>query len=96
MEIEIEFTNTMEAKLVIDGKELTIQSCGAVTKLVGTQSPETDNTLGGLIASEIFGTVRNIQQAWACLEGQQGTWDALDEDTAEEVSGKLWRNNTTI
>lgn len=92
MKIEIEFEGTLEAKLTIDGKEMSVKSRPGCTQLEGIKSPETEQTLGGMVASEIFGKIRDIQQAWAEVmevEPEAGTWDMITDAAADAAYRRL-------
>lgn len=91
MKIEIEFENSYEARLTIDGKQLTIDSVPGMTKLKGSEGQE--YTLGGQIANTLFGTIAKIQQAWADVEDEdpgKNTWDAINQEAIEAVNDRLW------
>ena len=86
MKIEFEFDCSYRAKLVIDGRELGIELTPGMGSLKGVKSPETSNTLGGMIASELLTKSRDIMQAWAAAQEEApgaGTWDVLPDRAAD-------------
>ncbi len=93
MKITIEFDDSYSAKLTIDGREMQVETTAASTKLLGLPASKLETTLGGIVATQIFGRVRDIQQAWAtaCEETAQAdcTWVALDEQTCDDIYYKL-------
>lgn len=82
IELPDQFPN--EAYMTIDGRKLTVEMYGCSTTLKGVKSPETDNTLGGIIASNLFGVVRNITQAAELA--QCDTWKKLPKKLANKIS----------
>lgn len=93
MKIEIEFTNSYHATLTIDGRTMTVESEPGMTQLKGIGEPETENTLGGIVASELYNKIADFQQAWAAAEEEQpecGTWDELTAEAAEAATDKIW------
>ena len=93
MKIEIEFDNSYSALLRIDGRELRVESKPGEVSLEGIKSPETENTLGGIVASELFSKIARIQQACAAAyecEPDAQTWTNLSEEAAEAAEEEIW------
>jgi hypothetical protein len=93
MKIEIEFTSSYSASLIIDGKKMSVESKPGMTTLKGITSPKTENTLGGIIACEIYGKIAQFQQAWAEaseIDVDCTTWSKLSEEAAEAASDRIW------
>lgn len=83
MKIEIEWNCSYEAKLVIDGRELKVSMRPGVTSLEGAKGKVLENTVGGIIASELFGKIADFMQAEAVMH-EATAWDPIPEST--------WRN----
>lgn len=79
MKITIEWECSYEAKLVIDGRELKVQMRPGVTSLLGAEG-KTDNTLGGIIASELFSKIGDFMQAEA-IASEELAWDPDPKNT---------------
>lgn len=93
MKIQIEFNSTLEAKLTIDGKKMKVVSRPGSVRLEGIKGPMLEDTLGGVIASHLFDTVSNIQQAWASAEEEcpdLKTWEVITEEAIEAAEERLW------
>jgi hypothetical protein len=93
MKIEIEFTSSVSAKLTIDGRKMRVESVPGMVTLKGIESPRLENTLGGIVADALYGTVAQIQQAWASaseIDVDCETWDMLSEEAADAASDRLW------
>ena len=93
MKIEIEFTSSYSASFKIDGKEMRVESTRGMTSLEGIQDPETENTLGGIIACDLFDKIAQYQQAWAEageIDVDSETWSTLSDEAAEAASGRIW------
>ena len=92
MRIEIEFDNSYDATLVIDGREMCVVSKPGITTLKGHKGRELEETFGGLVASQLYTKIADIQQAWAAAEEEQPgfkTWDFLNEEAVEAVCDKI-------
>jgi hypothetical protein len=93
MKIEIEFNNSYSASLKIDGREMRVESSPGCTSLEGIQGPETENTLGGIAACQLYGLIGNLQQAWAEvgeIDVDAETWDTLSDEAAEAAEDRFW------
>lgn len=93
MQIKIEFTSSYLATLVIDGREMTVERSPGLTQLKGIRSPETENTLGGLVATRLYPKIAEFQQAWAEADEHQpncGTWEELSEEAIEAAEDAMW------
>jgi hypothetical protein len=82
MKIEIEWNCSYEATLRIEGRELKVEMRPGITSLVGLKKGESENTLGGMIASALYSKIGDAMQAEAIVY----------EETAEDPSPKLaWK-----
>lgn len=92
MKITIEFTSSTHATLTIDGREMAVEMKPGVTSLTGIKLPETEETIGGIVASELYSKIGDIMQAWATASdfGEFDTWDKLTEEAAEAVGDRVW------
>lgn len=96
MKIEIEWNCSYEARLVIDGRELKVIMKPGVTSLEGVKGKDTDSTLGGIIAGELFGKIGDFMQADAIMSEEtawdpdpKNTWKRLPEDVADAVYNRV-------
>lgn len=90
MKIEIELPDQFpqEAYLTIDGRKLTVEMDGCCTTLKGIKYPETENTLGGIIASNLFSKVREICKA--AEQAQRATWKKLPKKLADRIASDFF------
>jgi hypothetical protein len=86
MRIGITINSSHEAKLWIDGREMTVLKTAYGTTMKGVKSPETEETMGGMVASDLYSKIADIAQAievaQECDPDAQ-TWDKLTADAAE-------------
>lgn len=80
MKIEIEWNCSYEASLRIDGRELKVKMSPGEIRLDGVKGKDTDSTLGGIIAGELFGKIGDFMQAEATLF-EETAWDPVPETT---------------
>ena len=91
MKIEIEFESSYEADITIDGRTLKYGYQNGSWSFMSTLSAaDADTTIGGMVASRISYILIEILQHWMPEsenpEGEMwGTWETLDEDTADEL-----------
>ena len=80
------------ATMNIDGRELTvaIESHGAT--LLGVKEPETETTVGGIVASQLFSTVNDISRAidMAAHFDVEGSWTKMSRGVAEDISDRCF------
>lgn len=88
MKIEIEWDCSYKAKLVIDGRELTVKLAPGVTSLDGVKGKDIDNTLGGIIASELYSKIGDFMQAEAIMD-EETAWDPGPESTWRHMSNAV-------
>lgn len=88
MKIEIEWECSYKARLVIDGRELTVEMKPGQTSLLGVKGKDLDNTLGGIIASELFSKIGDFMQAEAVLF-EEAVWDPVPETTWRRMPNAL-------
>jgi hypothetical protein len=89
LDLRIEIDRTKQAKLIINGRELTVdQSEHGVTKLLGIKGEMWDNTLAGILAQELFGNVGDLMRLADETEFTD-PWEVLTEDDADFVAGML-------
>lgn len=80
MKITIEWECSYKAKLVIDGRELSVDMKPGVTSLGGVKGRDLDDTLGGIIASELYSKIGDFMQAEAAMF-EETAWDPIPETT---------------
>ena len=88
MKIEIEFDNSYEASLKIDGYDMLVVSKSGMVQLKGITTHQMENTLGGIAAIELHPIISQIQQAWATADEEQPsceTWDVLEDRTLDAM-----------
>jgi hypothetical protein len=95
MKIEIEFTDTVEAKLTLDGKKFKVgYKHGRGWAVEGLSDQEQERTIGGIIASKLAEELPHILQAWLPEtpnpQGDTwGTWETLPTDIADEMADNM-------
>lgn len=85
MKIEFEFNSSYKGKLTIDGKEMEIAMYPGLTRLTGLTDEERENTLGGIVAMELYSKLADSMQAWAEadeIDCDVGMWTELSESAA--------------
>lgn len=97
MKIEIEWNCSYEATIRINGREMRVEMRPGITQLTGINSPETEETLGGLIAGELYGKIGDFMQAEAKITdaidpaGERDvTWERLDDESIELFNDRVW------
>lgn len=92
MKIEIEWNCSYEATMRIDGRELKVKMRPGVTSLEGVKGKDTDSTLGGIVASELYSKIADFMQAEAILFEETAwdpvpavTWRRMPEAVADAV-----------
>lgn len=92
MKISIEFDSSYEANLTIDGRIMRIISKPGMVKLMDLEGRDLEDTLGGIVATELFAKIADIQQAWAAADEEQlnvKSWDYLTEEAREAAIDRL-------
>ncbi len=93
MKIEIEFDNSYSARLTIDGREMRVESEPGIVRLKGISAEDQENTLGGVVALELYGKVADIQQAEAAFgmeEPDTETWDRASASALNRAEQELF------
>lgn len=92
MKIEIEWNCSYEATLRIDGRELKVLMRPGETRLEGVKGKDCENTLGGIIARELFGKIGDFMQAESLMFEETAwdpepktTWRRMSDEVAESV-----------
>lgn len=96
MKIEIEWNCSYKATIRIAGRELEVQLKPGVTSIHGLKDGEPENTLGGMIATELYGKIADAMQA-ECIatdaitpdDAQDVTWMRMDDHTADQVYSRI-------
>ena len=93
MEIKIEFSNSYEAVMTIDGRRLEYGLQDNVFRFKGNDVSYEDleKTIGGLVALKLTSPLIDILQGWMPDEPSPdedvwGTWETLTETAAQEVA----------
>lgn len=91
MKIEIEITDNDKATLTIDGRKMTIEKSrnGCVTALEGVEVKESTNTLGGIIAGQIYSKIGDIMGAKE-RAGAVATWEIVNTVAAQVIEDALF------
>lgn len=96
MKIEIEWSCSHEAKLVIDGRELKVVMRPGITSLEGVKGRDCDSTIGGMIASELYSKIGDFMQGEAIAyemtaadPSPEFTWKRLKNAVAEPVYDRI-------
>lgn len=94
--IEIEWECSYEATLRINGREMKVEMRPGITSLEGIKEPQISNTLGGQIASALFGKIGDIMQAHAIAEedlspggDQDVMWKRMSNHLAGAVEHRI-------
>ena len=99
IKIEIEWTSSISASLKIQGRELRVEIYpqSGETRLEGIKDPETSETFGGILATELFGLIGDAMQAQCIAEedvdrsGETDvTWQRLSRGAAQEVVDRFF------
>lgn len=97
MKIEIDWDCSYKATLKIDGREMTVDLKPGITSLNGIKAPETNETLGGLIAQQLYGKIGDFMQAEANITDiidpageRKVTWEKLPDEAIEEFEKRVW------
>lgn len=97
MKIEIKWTSSVSASLKIQGRKMRVEMYPAkgLTRLEGIDDPELSETLGGILAQNLFSMIGNAMQAWAAaLEDRPGetevTWEPLSDKAIRDVEDKFF------
>jgi hypothetical protein len=93
MKIEIEFENSYEAVLRIDGHEMRVISKPGQSKLEGIKGDDLELTLGGIVAGRLWTKIPDIQQAWCEVsefDPEAETWTVLSEEAAEAAENRIF------
>ena len=99
MKITVEFSGTMEASCEIDGKAFVVEMARMQGflgyRVKGLTDDELENTLGGMLASEMVGPVSELMQATAAameegamLEGEDA-WAPVESAALEAFAERL-------
>tara|TARA_A100001015_G_scaffold315868_1_gene428736 strand:+ start:181 stop:507 length:327 start_codon:yes stop_codon:yes gene_type:complete len=83
MKITFEFESSYKGKLVIDGKEFEIIKRPGEAELKAPEGENLDETLGGIIANELFGKFSDVMRAWSLaddIDCNVDMWTALSEE----------------
>lgn len=89
MKIEFSFNSSYKGKLTIDGVDLEIVMRPGITELISPAGIRLDETLGGIIASELYDAFADCMQAWASaieIDGESETWTQLSDAAAEAAA----------
>lgn len=89
MKVIIEVINANEAMLVIDGRALTVKRKGIATALHGVETPETEDTIGGLVAAYLLGPVSRLLDVKS-KQRRSPTWNRLTDSQADDISDSLF------
>ncbi len=86
MEIKFEFNSSYKGKLIIDGKEFEIIKRPGEAELKAPEGESLDETLGGIIANELFSKFSDVMSAWNIaddIDCNVDMWTQLSEDAAD-------------
>jgi len=96
MKIEIDLIDTVEARVVIEGRNLKLSyhAQSGSWRWEGMKKGESDTTIAGLIASNLTSKLIDILQAHIPSEPNPqgdswGAWEQLTESVADEVYDAL-------
>ncbi len=93
MKIEIEFENSYEAVLRVDGREMRVISKPGESRLDGIKGADLDQTLGGIIVGRLWTKISDFQQAWAAVgefDPEADTWTVISEEAAEAAENRIF------
>lgn len=77
MKIEIDWSSSYQARMVIDGKAMTIELRPGLTRIEGLTGAEMEDTIGGRVAAALYAVVADCMQAQAAATG---VYDPLEDD----------------
>ena len=91
MKIVIDFEDLENVALTIDGKVLTIERDGPVSRLNGLPNGGDEDSLGAIIATGLMEKIDEIACAMESLAWDYSgdPWEQLTEEAAEEVRDQL-------
>ncbi len=91
MKIEIEFNNSYQADLTIDGRKLKYgYKHGVWQFLEGLEDDECESTIGGIVSCKLAGPIIDILQSYMPEEESPDgdcweTWEKLSDSAADEI-----------
>jgi hypothetical protein len=98
MKIQIEWDCSYKASLTIDGREMTVDLKPGQTTLNGITGDDLSNTIGGIIASNLYSTIGDAMQAEAGASQamafdpgpETSTWARLPDDVADQMEADMF------
>lgn len=91
MNIQIQINDPTLSILIIDGRKMEIRRKDGITKLEGmTKDTGSEDTLGGILASNLLCKVSEIIECIEDTPPEIGTWGKLDSERADSFGDILF------